>query len=240
MTIQPVRPALLGRRAALTGAAVLGAGLALGLAPTAQATAARPRLRRGDRGAAVTALQNRLNALGYWIGAADGSFGHLTQQAVYAAQKAAGLGVDGIVGPATWGALDKGIRPTPVTGGKDTAFEIDLARQLLLCVSEGRLAYILNTSTGSGKKYWSGGRWKVATTPKGTFSMFRFHSDGWQSGPLGSMYRPGYYDRGWAIHGSADIPPYPASHGCSRISTAAADMLWARHWFTTGRRVIVR
>lgn len=54
------------------------------------------------------------------------------------------------------------------------------------------------------------------------------------------MYRPGFYDRGWAIHGSSSIPPYPASHGCSRISTAAADMLWKDGWFAKGRRVLVR
>lgn len=69
--------------------------------------------------------------------------------------------------------------------------------------------------------------------------MFRFPSRGWQRAPLGTLYRPGYYDRGWAVHGSTSIPPYPASHGCSRISTAACDHLWDQSWFRKGRRVLI-
>lgn len=163
---------------------------------------------------------------------------HLTQQAVWALQKAADLKADGVVGPKTHRALDRDTRPRP-TIRSGTAFEVDLSEQLLMCISGGRLTYILNTSTGSGKRYYSGGRWKTATTPKGDFSMFRFPSRGWQRAPLGTLYRPGYYDRGWAVHGSTSIPPYPASHGCSRISTAACDHLWDRSWFRKGRRVLI-
>lgn len=223
------------RRALLLGVGTLGAGLALG---TGAADAAPPTLRRGSRGSAVSSLQRRLNDLKYWAGTADGSFGHLTEQAVFALQKAAGLGKDGVVGPKTYRALDAGTRPSRrITTG--VGFEVDLKKQIIIATTGGSLAYILNTSTGSGKRYYSGGRWKTATTPKGSFRMYSLYSRGWQSGPLGSLYRPGYYDRGWAIHGSNSIPSYPASHGCSRISTAASDMLWTRSWFKSGRRVVV-
>ena len=215
------------RRTLLLGVGTLGAGLTLG---TGAADAARPKLRKGSRGSSVTTLQKRLHSLKYWCGSADGSFGHLTQQAVFALQKAAGLGRDGVVGPKTYAALDAGKIPSRrITSG-----------QLLIATADGRLHYILNTSTGSGKRYYSGGRWKTATTPKGDFRMYSLYSSGWQSGPLGNLYRPGYYDRGWAIHGSNSIPSYPASHGCSRISVAAADMLWSRNWFRKGRRVLIR
>lgn len=224
------------RRLLLLGVGTLGAGLALG---TGAADAVGPTLRKGDRGSAVTTLQNRLNALRYWCGTPDGSFGHLTQQAVFAVQKAAGLGRDGVVGARTWGALDAGKQPgRRITSG--SGFEVDLSRQLLILTGGGRIACILNTSTGSGERYYSGGRWKTATTPKGDFRMYRLYSGGWQSGPLGNLYRPGYYDRGWAIHGSTSIPTYPASHGCSRISVGASDYLWARGWFRTGQRVLIR
>jgi peptidoglycan hydrolase-like protein with peptidoglycan-binding domain len=157
---------------------------------------------------------------------------------VFALQKAAGLGRDGVVGPKTWAALDAGTIPSrKIKSGR--GFEVSLSRQLLIATAHGKLYYILNTSTGSGKRYYSGGRWKTATTPKGDFSMYSLYSSGWQSGPLGNLYRPGYYDRGWAIHGSNSIPTYPASHGCSRISVAAADMLWSRNWFRKGRRVLI-
>lgn len=225
------------RRTLLLGTGLLTTALATGLA-TAPAQAATT-LKRGSRGNAVRALQNDLNDLKYWCGTPDGTFGALTEQAVYALQKAAGLGRDGTVGPKTREALRRGVQPPQkVTRGR--LFEVDLKRQLLLCIHEGKILYILNTSTGSGERYYSGGRWKTATTPKGDFRMYSFHSSGWQTGPLGSMYRPGYYDRGWAIHGSRSIPPYPASHGCSRITTAASDMLWSRNWFREGRRVLVR
>jgi N-acetylmuramoyl-L-alanine amidase len=222
------------RRALLLGAGTLGAGLVLGTGAAGAAVA----LRRGDRGAAVTTLQRDLGRLRYWCGTADGDFGHLTQQAVFALQKAAGLARDGVVGPRTRDALTRGVQPRRrITDG--TGFEVDLGRQLLIATAQGRLAYVLNTSTGSGQRYYSGGRWKTATTPRGDFRMYSLYSRGWQNGPLGNLYRPGYYDRGWAVHGSTSIPAYPASHGCCRISVGAADMLWARSWFASGRRVLV-
>ncbi|HLU29587.1 MAG TPA: peptidoglycan-binding domain-containing protein, partial [Glycomyces sp.] len=171
--------ALPSRRLLLLGVGTLGAGLALG---TGAADAAGPTLRKGDRGSAVTTLQKRLNALRYWCGTPDGSFGHLTQQAVFAVQKAAGLGRDGVVGARTWGALDAGKQPSRrITRG--SGFEVDLSRQLLILTGGGRIACILNTSTGSGERYYSGGRWKTATTPKGDFRMYRLYSGGWQNGP---------------------------------------------------------
>ena len=81
-----------------TGALTLGAALAAGASPAGAA----PVLRKGSRGNAVTALQRDLTNLKYWLGTVDGSFGHLTQQAVYAIQKAAGLTRDGVVGPVSY------------------------------------------------------------------------------------------------------------------------------------------
>jgi uncharacterized protein (TIGR02594 family) len=64
-----------------------------------------PTLRQGSRGPAVTDLQSRLAAAGFSPGAADGIFGPLTDTAVRSFQRARGLGIDGIVGPQTWGAF---------------------------------------------------------------------------------------------------------------------------------------
>lgn len=223
------------RRTLLLGAGTLSAGMFLGTT-TAQAATT---LRRGDRGSAVTTLQRDLGAHKYWCGTPDGSFGHLTQQAVFALQKAAGLTRDGVVGARTRDALTRGVQPrrrmTSTIG-----FEVDLARQLLITTNRGRLAHVFNTSTGSGERYYSGGRWKTATTPRGDFKFYSLYSSGWQSGPLGNLYRPGYYDRGWAIHGSNSIPTYPDSHGCCRISVGASDLLWSGGgWFVKGRRVLI-
>lgn len=232
-TLLPV--AIPARRTLLLGAGTLGVGMLLG---TGEARAGAT-LRRGDRGSAVSSLQRDLGELNYWCGAADGSFGHLTQQAVFALQKVAGLSRDGVVGPKTRGALSRGVQPrrrmTSYLG-----FEVDLDRQLLIATNRGRLAHVFNTSTGSGERYYSGGRWKTATTPRGDFSIYSLYPWGWQNGPLGNLYRPAYYDRGWAIHGSNSIPTYPASHGCCRISVGASDLLWSGGaWFDKGRRVLI-
>jgi hypothetical protein len=72
--------------------------------PQEQAPAARPKLRRKDRGPAVELLQQRLNANGAAI-EIDGVFGEATENAVKAFQTAKQLEVDGIVGPKTWEAL---------------------------------------------------------------------------------------------------------------------------------------
>ena len=58
-------------------------------------------LKKGSRGNAVKDLQRQLNSRGYKAGNVDGIFGNKTYNAVRAFQKANGLEVDGVVGPAT-------------------------------------------------------------------------------------------------------------------------------------------
>jgi len=233
-------PALLSRRAVLAGGLALGALMATGPLPgTAEpALAATRNLRRGDRGSDVAALQRRLNALGFWCGAVDGVFGHLTQQAVWAVQKHNRLVRDGIVGPMTRGALSRGSIPKPVsiTG---SGVEVHLRRQLLLVVSGGRTEVTLNTSTGNGQYYWYRGRRYRAVTPTGWYQVYSTYSKGWQHGPLGSLYRPMYFNGEIAVHGSTSIPTYPASHGCCRVSVGAMDMLWSTGRMKKGTRVVV-
>ncbi|MBW4445152.1 MAG: peptidoglycan-binding protein [Plectolyngbya sp. WJT66-NPBG17] len=74
---------------------------------TPTATATDPTLRQGDSGAAVTELQQLLNAKGINI-AVDGIFGDATRAAVVQFQKQSGIATDGIVGPQTWQALRRG------------------------------------------------------------------------------------------------------------------------------------
>jgi peptidoglycan hydrolase-like protein with peptidoglycan-binding domain/glucan-binding YG repeat protein len=62
-------------------------------------------LKRGSSGEAVRQIQLRLKELGYAVGTADGLFGSLTDAAVRAFQRRAGLTVDGIVGRLTVQAL---------------------------------------------------------------------------------------------------------------------------------------
>lgn len=61
--------------------------------------------RRGSKGPEVERIQTRLRDLGLYRGPIDGDFGGGTESAVRAFQRGEGLGVDGVVGPNTWGRL---------------------------------------------------------------------------------------------------------------------------------------
>lgn len=202
-------------------------GLPLGEDPTPNGFDESRRLRQGDEGAAVAMVQERLLELGYWLPTADGQFDASTHHAVVALQKAAGLARDGIVGPTTYQALDRGARPKPrsTTG---TVLEVDRAAQLVLLVADGELRWVLDTSTGR----------RDHTTPAGRFRIQR-QIDGYRYAPLGTLYRPKYFYGGIAFHGYPSVPPYPASHGCVRVTNAAMDWLWANDEAPIGRAVWV-
>ncbi|MFN8077290.1 MAG: L,D-transpeptidase family protein [Kineosporiaceae bacterium] len=196
------------------------------------------RLRQGDEGPQVRALQERLRDLGYWLGTPDGAFGDATHHAVVALQKASGLGRDGVVGPATRRALDQGVRWAPDVRGD--AMVIDLRRQLLAVVRDGRTTLVLDVSTGSGRTYTQpDGDRATATTPQGSFRV-AWQVDGWRTSDLGRLYRPKYFHpRGIAVHGYPSVPPTPASHGCVRVTMAAMDMIWREGFMPVGSRVVV-
>jgi hypothetical protein len=65
---------------------------------------ALPTVREGSTGGIVKTIQGLLCARGYTV-AIDGSYGPATAAGVEDAQRAAKIGVDGIVGPATWPVL---------------------------------------------------------------------------------------------------------------------------------------
>ena len=199
---------------------------------TAAPTTTSPRpdtpelLRRGDRGAAVEAVQRRLAELGYWAGPVDEVFGPLTEQAVVAIQKAAGLERDGVVGPRTRQALEQGRQPQ-ARSRTGRVLEVDERRQLLLVVDDGRVRWTFNTSTGTDERYTYGDRRYLADTPHGRWEIYR-QIDGWRESHLGRLYKPKYFHRdGIALHGYTNVPPYAASHGCVRVTLAAIDWIWA-------------
>ena len=62
-------------------------------------------LRMGSKGESVKELQNALKSKGFFLGAADGSFGNQTQASVIKFQTSKKLVADGVVGSSTWAAL---------------------------------------------------------------------------------------------------------------------------------------
>jgi peptidoglycan hydrolase-like protein with peptidoglycan-binding domain len=189
-------------------------------------------------GPQVQAIQQRLLDLGYWLGTADGHYGDLTMQAVYAFQKTNGLPITGRVDTATASALGRASRPAPKSTSGNLV-EIDKTRQVIFFVRNGKTLWVFNTSTGTEKPYTYEGVRYMADTPPGRFSFSRA-VDGYDKGPLGQLYRPRYFHPdGIAIHGYTEVPPYPASHGCARVTNAAIDFIWAQNLAPLGSPIWV-
>jgi N-acetylmuramoyl-L-alanine amidase len=182
-------------------------------------------LRQGMSGSDVTALQRRLRALHYDVGSVTGTFGYDTLHAVVAFEKVQSMTRDGVVGPAVWRRLTSPRMPRLLHPFSDRAgVEVDLTHQVVLYGVRGHIRRILDASTGGGYTYTSSdGSTHQAITPTGHFSVV-YKRDGWVTAPLGTLYRPAYFNYdGYAIHGEGAVPSYPASHGCVRITVPAMD-----------------
>ena len=196
-------------------------------------------LERDAEGPAVVELQHRLQALRFWVGPSDGVYGWLTEQAVYAFQKANEISVDGRVGPETRAALAKPVEISP-RSQEGQVMEIDKSRQLIYFVVDGELEWVFHTSTGTEQPYaHPDGFTAMADTPPGRHTVY-YEVDSWQDGRLGPMYRPRYFHHdGIALHGYHAIPPQPASHGCARVTFDAMDYIWANDLMPIGSVVLV-
>ena len=178
-------------------------------------------LELGESGDSVLALQERLVELGYWLGEPDGTYGQLM---------AGGHGLPEGRGPgptASPAVTQQALATAPARRPGAARPGVDLDRQVLFVVEDGRVSWAINTSTGNGEAYTSStGGTARAVTPPGHFTIER-QIDGLREAPLGTLYRPKYFIGGIAIHGSGSIPAQPASHGCARVTNAAMDLLWS-------------
>ena len=193
----------------------------------------------------VARAQQRLLALGFWNGGADGGYGLSTSQSVMAFQKWSALPASGNVDEATAVALNRAqCRPAPGITGSDL-LEVDKGRQLAFLVRGGKMVWILNVSTGGNYDYTAidnktGAKISDrAYTPVGTFRVYRVSDEAAYEGSLGTLYRPRFVVGGVAVHGYRDIPNYPASHGCIRVSNPAMDMIWATNAMPMGGTVVI-
>ena len=185
----------------------------------------------------VKAVQTQLTELHYYVGAIDGERGGQLRSAVMAFQKVNGLGADGSVGPKTLAALKKPVTPSLRGTGGGTRVEVDLTKQVLYVVKDGHIARILPVSSGNGAKYRTkSGHLATALSPVGHYTIQRvIHGE--RVADLGTLYDPQYFYKGWAIHGSNSVPPYPASHGCTRVTRT--DAKWLLGQIGVGTRVYV-
>jgi N-acetylmuramoyl-L-alanine amidase len=191
---------------------------------------------QGDYGPDVLVMERRLAALHYDVGRVDSTFDYSTRHGVTAFQKVEGLGRTG-----TWTTIETARAMHPhgfrlrYHDSRLTA-EVDITRQVLVLARSGTILTIVDISTGSEKPYYQDGVRYIAHTPRGVFSIYH-KIDGVRISKLGELYRPSYFYKGWAIHGSGSVPTYPASHGCVRITNPVADRLFSR--LAIGTRVAV-
>ena len=173
-------------------------------------------LKAGSSGDEVVHLQRRLTQLGYPVRGVDGAFGERTQQAVFAFQKVRGLKRDGVVSPEEMSTIEVARRPRVRKRTVNRYIEIDISRQVLFEVRRRRVYKTLPVSTGNEKSYKKDGVKYKAHTPRGEFKIERKIS-GLRKSRLGKLWYPAYFRGGYAIHGSRNVPVFPASHGCVRI-----------------------
>jgi lipoprotein-anchoring transpeptidase ErfK/SrfK len=179
----------------------------------------------GDQGDQVRALEQRLDALHFYVGQVDDVFDDDTAYGVTAFQKVNDLPRTGRATPDVAERLASA-QPPPalVPAGGPGRVEIDLNRQVLSLYEGDQLSKVLSVSTGSGERYCSRDGCGTAVTPPGSYRV-DYHADGWVTSPLGRLYNPVYFDpkRGLAIHGFQEVPSDPESHGCVRIAMSAAE-----------------
>ena len=207
-----------------TAVAVLAvASLSILAIPAAAASKAAPKSAALSRDE-IRQAERWLADLGYWTGPADGVWDDVTRHALIAFQKIQHARATGRLTRAEYNALSVARPPRPRELGEH--IEVDLARQVLFLVdAEGKVGNILPISSGSGKTFHENGYPEThAITPCGHLEVFS-RASGWKTSPLGEMHNPLYIVGGIAIHGSQDVPAYPASHGCIRIPMFASARL---------------
>jgi hypothetical protein len=180
---------------------------------------------QGVSGPDVLAVERRLAALHYDVGRVDGLFDYSTRHGVTAFQK-----VEGLARTGRWAATERARVKAPhgfrmrYRDGRLTA-EVDITRQVLVLGRNGVIQRIVDVSTGSEQVYYQDGVRNVAHTPRGVFTVFH-KINGIRISKLGELYKPSYFFRGYAVHGSGSVPTYPASHGCVRVTNPVADRLF--------------
>ncbi len=177
----------------------------------------------GSHGPLVGVLQRALAAEGYAV-SRSGSFDAATSRAVLAFREVNGMARTSFAGRPILGALLRGrgaFRARYPRHGRH--IEADLSRQVLAELEGGRVVRVYVVSSGK------------PSTPT-VLGSFRFYRKDLGTNAKG-MVDASYFYGGYAIHGYADVPTYPASHGCLRIPVPDARAV--HDWVALSMRIDV-
>jgi len=181
---------------------------------------------------AIKAVQRQLITLGYLVrGDDDGRFGPATMNAVLAFQKWEGLARTGLLNALTKSRLATATRPAPVSRGvSGKRAEILLDRQVALLINNNAVVRAIAVSTGKPSTPTPPGDYRVyAKIPRWWSTPFRE----WLPWALPFV-------GGIAFHEFADVPAFPASHGCVRQSFSVAQWTYAFSYVGMPVKVIAK
>ena len=184
-------------------------------------------------------IQALLSEKGFYRGPVDGVERDLSD-AIMTFHKAADLERTTTWMPGDLAVLAAWEPRVPDLPDQPDRLEVDIERQVMHLVNGGEVVSTLPISSGNGEWYRSyrpGVGMTRATTPRGNFEIYH-HIPRWRFAPLGGLYKPWYYQGGFAVHGSRSVPAYPASHGCIRVTLDDAD--WLQDQLFIGMPVNVR
>lgn len=210
--------------------------LALGLAVTSQAPA-----QAAD--AKILTAQKIMLQYGIPTGAADGVSGPQTLRGLCTFRRISGIGTSrAALDTKTYNTLIAYSRKYPkITDipaasylGNPTYLVAQETCQTLVYVKNNRVQRTLAMSTGTPGHATPNGRYVLGSTARGwhcsnlypegcsthTVGRFAYISS------FGNMYNMRHLTGAIFLHGSTDVPTYPASHGCVRVTVADADWMY--------------
>lgn len=183
-----------------------------------------PNLSKGDSGDAVKLFNRLLARLGY-VNDENADYDEATGRAVLAFNKVNKKARSENADSSTFKKLAKGKGgfklKDPGQNGKHV--EVDISRQVMVLAKGDKVDEIYSVSTGAS----------VTPTVFGKFYFYRKEPGTNSHGMVNSVY----FYRGYATHGYASVPTYPASHGCVR--SPIPDSLHIYKWIDLGDQIYI-
>ena len=165
-----------------------------------------PSLHPGECGQAVKGFKAELAAMGYASGGGSCFNGRLGRE-VLAYRKVNDMNRSRQAGAALVKSVYAG------RGGFNLKYpdagehaEVSIPKQVLVLAKDGKPFAIYPVSTGKSSTPTITGHYSIYRLEPGTNSHGMYYSD--------------YWHNGYAVHGYAEVPNYPASHGCVRTFIA--------------------
>lgn len=182
-----------------------------------------PNLSKGDSGDAVKLFNRLLARLGY-VNDENADYDEATGRAVLAFNKVNNKARSENADSSTFKKLAKGKGGFKLKENRNGKYvETDLSRQVMVLAKNGKVDEIYSVSTGAA----------VTPTILGHFNFYRKEPGTNSHGMVNSVY----FIRGYATHGYASVPDYPASHGC--IRSPIPDSLHIYKWIDIGDSIYV-